>query len=270
MITRASQISAKLLSWVDYRTVVVSTIQNLKRVLNCVRDPVSTNGKFDSRRIELFCASAPGSPNWLVGKEMYYGGLQTNVRRNKVSPNDPRTTEEIRQGGMIGGDRMYHHGYAEYYATFLNSFLHKSPEITLVEIGILKGTGLAVWCDLFPGSRIIGLDIDLGHFKDNLNKLRRCKAFQSSWPELYEFDQFLDNRDKVQKLLRGSLIDICIDDGFHSVESIMKTFRSIFPFLSAEFVYFIEDNWTVSAVLADEFSELKVWSYGKLTVVTRS
>ena len=57
--------------------------------------------------------SMPGTAEWLVGTEIKYGGMVTNVKRNKVSPKDPRTNEQLRSGGMIGGDRMLYHGYAQ-------------------------------------------------------------------------------------------------------------------------------------------------------------
>ena len=100
-----------------------------------------------------------GSIRWLVAKEMAYGGIVENVRVGKISPHDTRSPERLELGRtvgvMVGGDRMspYAHNYAAQYSKYLKRFLNRHP-ITLVEIGILKGSGLAIWSDLFPNGEI--------------------------------------------------------------------------------------------------------------------
>jgi len=238
----------------------------LKRVL-LKRQDASQVPMFDEKKIEGYCKSKRGSAEWLIGKEMLYGGLQINVRRNKVSPYDPRSEQQIKSGGMIGGDRMYHHCYAQYYARYLEPFIRSENKVTLMEVGILRGTGLALWCDLFPVGRIVGLDIDLKHYENNLKYLKSCGAFQWNFPESYEFDQFVDNRELLLKCLAGDAIDICIDDGFHSNESVIQTFESMLPCLSDKFVYFIEDNNTVSTQLSAQYPDFNVLRFGELTIV---
>ena len=63
--------------------------------------------------------ASPGTKEWLIGAEIKYGGFTAKVPRNKVSPKDPRTNEELSMGGMVGGDRMLHHGYASKYSEYL-------------------------------------------------------------------------------------------------------------------------------------------------------
>lgn len=74
---------------------------------------------------------------------MHYGGFVTGVERKKVSLLDPRTKDEVASAQMTGGDRMYHHLYASKYAKYLNPFIQNEERITLAEVGILKGSGLA-------------------------------------------------------------------------------------------------------------------------------
>ena len=75
--------------------------------------------------------------------------------------------------------------------------------LIIAEFGILKGTGLAIWCDLFPDARVIGLDIDLGHFEENRSTLERRGAFKQNKPELHEYDQLVPGDDEAAADSRG-------------------------------------------------------------------
>lgn len=218
----------------------------------------------------LGALSPIGCKNWLIAKEIKYGGRITNVKRRKVSNLDTRTAEQIASGGMHGGDRMLWHGYATHYAQYLTPFLSQCRDITLIEIGILKGHGLAIWCDLFPNGNIYGFDIDLSYFNDNYQNLYQKGAFRANEPSLYEFDQFLDNKEFVSQLLGLERINVCIDDGIHSDQAILTTIKSIQPSLAKHFVYFVEDNPTVSDKISQLWPEYCVKSFGELTIITSS
>ena len=215
--------------------------------------------------------ASPGTRGWLIGSEIKYGGIVKNVARNKVSPKDPRTKEQLLTGGMTGGDRMLHHGYASKYSEYLLPYLKKAKKgrsLTVVEFGILKGTGLAIWCDLFTGGRILGLDIDLGHIKENMENLKAIGAFRSNQPELHEFDQFIDNVEYLGTILKGDKIDVCIDDGFHSIESILSTMKSVMPYLADRAVYIIEDNRDVHKEIKIIYPNMYVDHQDELTIVS--
>ncbi len=218
------------------------------------------------------CREAEGRvADWLVERERHYGGVCRHVPRRTVSPHDPRAGDVIQNGGMIGGDRMADHGYAADYAEFLMPFI-KRPEnrIVLAEVGILKGTGLALWADLFPRGRIIGLDIDLSHTRENIPHLRERGGFVNNEPELYEYDQFVDERARVRKILGRDRIHIYIDDGFHEEQTILQSFASIHRFLAKTFVCFIEDNPHIWWRLQELYPQYTVRRRGELTIVTRS
>ena len=185
----------------------------------------------------------------------------------KVSPLDPRSSMEIRQRRLVGGDRMLNHGYAKRYERYLRPYVHSENPVVLVEIGIFRGTGLAIWCDLFENGRIIGLDIDLGHIESQMGILESLGAFARNRPQLHEFDQFLDNTEYLGSILNGARIDICIDDGQHSSESILTTMNSVMPHLADHFVYFVEDNRQVRREIADQYSQWNVEGKGELTVI---
>lgn len=103
-----------------------------------------------------------------------------------------------------------------------------------------------------------------------MGRLRALGAFVHNAPELYEYDQFLDNEQYVGEILGPDGIDICIDDGFHSVESILTTMKSVYPYLADRFVYFIEDNGAVHRDIRKLYPELMVENFGEMTVVSRN
>lgn len=207
---------------------------------------------------------------WLVQTENRFGGIQKGIPRKTVSPLDPRSPKELEQGGMIGGDRMSVLGYAPSYAEHLLPFVRSGQRVVLIEAGILRGSGLALWSDLFPNGRIIGLDIDLSHVRENLPALKSRGAFRGGDPELYEYDQFVDESEKVRTLLGGDRIDVYIDDGLHAEQTILQSFASVQPFLAKRCVCFIEDNAHVWWRLQERYPQYTVQRRGMLTILTRS
>ena len=71
--------------------------------------------------LRRYLKSSLGSVEWLIGAEIKYGGKVSGVTRNRVSPFDPRTKEQLADGGCVGGDRMLDHGYASLYSSYLHS-----------------------------------------------------------------------------------------------------------------------------------------------------
>ncbi len=172
---------------------------------------------------------------------------------------------------MQGGDRMaagkQTHGYAPAYAQHLRSFVRDRRRLTLLEVGILKGSGLAIWSDLFPDARILGLDIDLSHARDHWPVLEARGAFAANNVELHEFDQLGGTADDLAALLKEDRLDVVIDDGLHSEPAILGTLACVMPFLASDFVYFVEDNRDVHRVIAREYPQYLVKTYGELTVI---
>lgn len=247
--------------------IAMSLIKNVRKRLRPIRRV------FDQTKIKLielpykFKSAQLGSADWLIKAEVAYGGLVTDVARNKVSSLDPRTADQLAFGGMTGGDRMLHHGYAPVYAHALKPFLGQRS-LQLAEFGILKGTGLAIWCDLFPAARVLGFDIDLAHFQSNRAELQRRGAFRSNSPEVFDYDQLQDGTSKLRKALQGKTLDIAIDDGLHSIAAIVMTWRTVRPHLSSRFVYFIEDFPGLLEQCGEEFAGFDSRSFGMMTVIS--
>ena len=210
----------------------------------------------------------PGSNFWLIGTELKYGG-KTRVNRNKIAPFHSSMKEDLVQT-HIGGDRMLLHGYADLYSSYLHTYVEQGDKrLTVCEFGILQGTGLAMWCDLFPNSRCIGFDIDLSYLEKNMDNLLNIGAFSVNQPELHYYDQFVHNAEYLGEILNGDKIDICMDDGDHSEEAIATTFRSVLPHLNHRFVYFIEDNEHVHKI-SSLFEGFTIHVDGELTIITPS
>lgn len=241
--------------------------RKLQRVFKWIRSAICTGTIFHASCRRFY---SPGSVGWLVSSEQRYGGVakRVPVKTSLHMSTDPHIF-------CRGGDRMLSsgHSYAFAYSEYLQPHLD-SGKITLLEIGILKGSGLATWCDLFPTSRIIGLDVDLRNIKNNLDNLKSRGAFQQTSPELYEFDQFQDNRELLSQVLKGDTIDVCIDDGCHYPEPTANTLRCVLPHLSKNFTYIVEDvpgfHSQIAPLLRELLPDCKIRVYdGEMTIITR-
>jgi SAM-dependent methyltransferase len=203
------------------------------------------------------------NPDRLVELEQRFGGYHTGVPWGRVSPHGNLSEADARNSWLTGGDRMGLHGYAPAYAAALAG---KSPRV-IVELGILRGTGLAMWCELFPDARVIGLDIDPSMFRGNLPDLLARGAFARNEPEVYEFDELApDAADRLARILGPDAMDLFIDDALHYDEAILGALDYCLEHLSPDGVYFIEDNDQVhQRIFRPGYT---VQPQGELTVIT--
>ncbi len=252
----------------------------LKSVCNLILKPVRKVRKkiskieFNSQyrrfqNIGADCNFPKGTADWLIHREILFGGIQKGVPRRRVSPHDPRTEEAVGSGGMRGGDRMLFHGYAKHYSKYLASF-NREKRLVIAEFGILRVSGLAIWCDLFPNARVLGFDIDTSHFEENRRNLLDRGAFSSNVPETHTYVQFVQSEEILSQILQGDTIDICIDDGCHMDEAILCTLKSIMPHLSKNFLYFIEDNSNVHKAIESQYPDLAVSHQRQMTIISRT
>lgn len=136
----------------------------------------------------------------------------------------------------------------------------------IVELGILRGVGLATWCELYPDARVIGLDIDLGMFRGNLPDLKARGAFTRNEPEVHEFDELAPNAgERLAAIADG--IDLFVDDALHYDAAILYALGYVMPRVTASGVYFIEDNDQVHRKI--HLPGYRVQAEGELTVITR-
>ena len=97
--------------------------------------------------------------------------------------------------------------------------------------------------------------------------MKQRGAFKTGKLELHEFDQFQKNNRMLSNILKGRTVDIAIDDGFHSEETITNTLNDIIPFLSKKFVYFIEDNPTIYQKIEKEYNQYAMSNYNKFVAI---
>ncbi|WP_051218298.1 class I SAM-dependent methyltransferase [Nocardioides insulae] len=122
--------------------------------------------------------------------------------------------------------------YFEIYERHFERFRGKKPVV--LEFGVSQGGSLQMWRDYFGrGARIHGVDIN-----------PRCKSLEQRRTKIFIGDQadrtFL--RSIVEEI--GRPIDVVIEDGGHYPVQQINTFEEIYPHMSQEGVFLIEDLHT--------------------------
>lgn len=118
---------------------------------------------------------------------------------------------------------------AKYTDFYQHHFVDLAPKPKLLlEIGVFKGDSLRAWKDIFPGCKVIGIDIN------------------PKWKEESPDLEIYVGNQKNLKFLSGIFSktgypDIVIDDGGHKRSEQIASFRFIFPLMWAGSTYIIED-----------------------------
>lgn len=121
------------------------------------------------------------------------------------------------------------HHYFPVYDRYLSRY--RGTPVRFLEIGVFRGGSLAMWRDyLGPDATIFGIDID-----------ERCAVFDGDHAQVRLGSQddpaFLD---RVIEEMGG--VDVIIDDGSHMSSHIRASLTHLFPKLSDEGTYLIEDT----------------------------
>lgn len=124
------------------------------------------------------------------------------------------------------------HNYVRIYEKLFHSWRQK--EIKLLEIGVWDNArSLRMWKDFFPNAKIIyGIDLDPAYNIDCGDRIKIATGDQSD-------PQFLD-----RILFEEEYFDIIIDDGSHQSRHQIATFEHLFPRLSNDGYYIVEDLHT--------------------------
>lgn len=126
------------------------------------------------------------------------------------------------------------HKWHHYFDIYHNHFRRfRGLHVKILEIGVFKGGSLQMWKSYFGDkAKIYGVDID-----------PKCKELEEDQINIFIGDQadrgFLQGiRDKIGP------IDILIDDGGHTMIQQITTFEELYPAVSPNGIYLVEDLHT--------------------------
>jgi hypothetical protein len=173
----------------------------------------------------------------LILLEDHFGGLQNgNVPCDHLSKIEGWTGSLKCTGGDRMTDKPPSHNYAPTYANQL--FRYQENMNVIAEVGILTGSGLAIWSALYPKAQIHGFDMFLNNTLSNMAFLKSRGAFCTENLHLHEMNQ-MEPMNTVMKL--SVKFDVVIDDGYHDDKASWNTWEVFEPHLSDDGVYIIED-----------------------------
>lgn len=125
-------------------------------------------------------------------------------------------------------DKNTFHSYLKTYENILHSKRYSSKNI--LEIGIQKGGSLKLWNDYFINANIYGLDIDDAPIF--LNKYDRIQTFKCSAYSHSIIDMFMK---------KNIIFDMILDDGPHTIETMLFTLIHYSKLLAPNGILIIED-----------------------------
>ena len=136
----------------------------------------------------------------------------------------------------MGTDKEGHHSYADAYERHLGHL--RDEPITLLEIGIggytdplAGGASLRMWKAFFPRAHIVGLDInDKSALAEDRITIERGSQADPAVLEQIARDH--------------GPFDVVIDDGSHWCKHVIASFTALFPHVTENGIYAIEDLQT--------------------------
>lgn len=121
--------------------------------------------------------------------------------------------------------------YFEIYERFLSPIRRTNPVV--VEIGIELGGSVEMWRDYFgPSTRIYGIDIN-----------PTARKHEDILTKVFTGDQ--QDRNFLRAVIREvGRPDVVIDDGGHTANQQIAAFEELYPALSENGLYIVEDTHT--------------------------
>jgi len=130
-------------------------------------------------------------------------------------------------------DKNTCHSYLELYETLLNN--KKETCKNVLEIGIDKGGSIKLWYDYFKSADIYGLDIiSLDNVSDDLKNNDRIKLHVSR----NAYDMIFIKNELINKDVR---FDVIVDDGPHSLDSMVVFLSQYSKLLTEDGILILED-----------------------------
>jgi SAM-dependent methyltransferase len=120
------------------------------------------------------------------------------------------------------GDKGTAHNYLPTYEKYMT----QTDNITLLEIGVMRGHSIKMWNEYFTNSTIIGIDITLENLEYQLDNVHRCDG---------------TSNEAINALFPNWTFDYVIDDGSHTLKDQLASIDVFLHRMKPGGVYFIED-----------------------------
>jgi hypothetical protein len=135
---------------------------------------------------------------------------------------------------FLTNDAKVIHKWMHYFPIYEKHFLPwRNKTINFLEIGVSKGGSLQMWKRFFgPLATIVGIDVN-----------PKCKALEEDGIHIRIGDQS-DTKFLGDLIEEFGEFDLVLDDGSHRMEHIRKTFDFLYPKITKNGVYIVEDLHT--------------------------
>ncbi len=137
------------------------------------------------------------------------------------------------KANYIKSEKIYGHGYAEFYEKHFSSIRNK--KLNILEIGSYSGASAAAFAKYFSDVNIYCLDINLTKF---LYKSKKIHPFGLDITNSKMVETFLNKINFFENIKN---FDIIIDDGSHILSDQLKAIDYFFKYLNKGGYYVIED-----------------------------
>lgn len=130
------------------------------------------------------------------------------------------------------------HKWTQYFNVYEKILAdYKNKNINVLEIGVLDGGSLELWHRYFgPQALIVGID---NHAQPNSKGLQ----FDSPMIQFRQGDQ--SDTNFLESLVKEfGEFDIIIDDGSHICDHVIASFKALYPSVTKNGMYIIEDTHT--------------------------
>lgn len=136
------------------------------------------------------------------------------------------TVADVMEGKLT--DKNTDHTYADTYEEHFGPI--KTSTKNVLEIGVYKGGSIRTWYEYFPNATITGIDIDSSNLQTPLDDEDRIKlVYKNAYC------------DETIEYLSDRRYDIIIDDGPHTLESMLFFAHKYTDLLTDDGILVIED-----------------------------
>lgn len=143
-------------------------------------------------------------------------------------------------GLKTGTDKAsVHHDFLRFYESFLRPM--RFTNVSVLEIGVLKGSSLAMWAEYFSGGQVVAIDVEPS-----------AKQFETEHARVEIADQG-NVADLIRIATTYGPFDLIVDDGSHFWDHQITSLRYLLPFVKPGRFYVLEDLDTSYGTYVTQF-----------------